>query len=151
MLVRLSPWPHHYKTPPLLPHNCALSNSFRVQYLLANKVPNSRTTARSKHAVPRLLDRLARDAMQPARIEGYIKIVTMLGYGRFSHSWKVDILIGSTNANYNNQLDWSLSPSSLFSYHPPAMLNTPARLSLNAYIFLMEVSIYEVSETIAPP
>jgi len=31
------------------------------------------------------------------------------------------------------------------------MLNTPARLSLTAYIFLMEVSIYEVSEDVVPP
>jgi len=38
-------------------------------------------------------------------------------------------------------------PPSLFS----AMFNTPARLSLTAYIFLMEVSICEVLETIAPP
>ena len=70
----------------LHPHNRALSNSFRVQCLLANKVPNSRTTARSKHAVPRLLDRLARDAVQTARKEGYIKIATMLGDVQCSHS-----------------------------------------------------------------
>jgi len=63
-------------------HACAL----QFQCLLANKVPNSRTTARSKHAVPRILDRLARDAVQTARIEGYIKIATMLGYGQCSHS-----------------------------------------------------------------
>ena len=68
------------------PHNRALSNSFRVQCLFANKVPNRRTTARSKHAVPRILDRLARDAVQTARIEGYIKIATMLGDGQCSHS-----------------------------------------------------------------
>ena len=68
------------------PHNRALSNSFRAQCLLANKVPNSRTTARSKHAVPRLLDKLARDAVQTARKEGYIKIASMLGYGQCSHS-----------------------------------------------------------------
>ena len=86
MPVRLSPWPHQYKTPPPHPHNRALSNSFRVQCLLTNKVLNSRTTARSKHAVPRLLDRLARDAVQTARKEGYIKIASMLGYGQCSHS-----------------------------------------------------------------
>jgi len=86
-------------------HNRAPSNSFCVQCLLTKKVPNSRITAQSKHAVPRLLDRLARDAMQPARIEGYIKIMTMLADSQCSHSQKLDILIGSTNANYNNQLD----------------------------------------------
>ena len=50
------------------------------------KVPYSRTTAWFKHAVPRLLDRLARDAMQPARIEGCIKIATMLADDQCSHS-----------------------------------------------------------------
>ena len=35
--------------------------------VFANKVPNRRTTARFKHTVPRLFDRLARDALQPAR------------------------------------------------------------------------------------
>jgi len=66
---------------PLHPHlhNHALSNSFRVQCLLAIKVSNNRTTARFKNAVPRFLDRLARDAVQTARKEGYIKIATMLG------------------------------------------------------------------------
>ena len=93
------------------PHNRALSNSFRAQCLLATKITNSRGIARSKHAVPRLFDRLARDAMQPARIKGYIKIATMLGdvqcsqcshslEGRHPH-WQY----------YNNQLGWSLSPS----------------------------------------
>ena len=118
------------------PHNRALSNSFRVQYLLSNKATNSRTTARFKHAVPRLLDRLARDAVQTARKEGYIKITTMLGDSRCSHPWKVDILIGSADADYNNQLDWSSSPSLPFfipslSYaqHPSSFV--PYRLHLS--------------------
>ena len=41
-------------------------------------------------------------------------------------------------------------PPSLFSYYPSVVLDTPARLSLTAYIFFMEASIYEVSEKIVP-
>jgi len=79
MLVRLSSWPHHDKTPPPPPPQSCSLQFFPIQCFLTNKVPNRRTTTGFKHAVPRLLDRLARDAMQPARIEGYIKIATMLG------------------------------------------------------------------------
>ena len=64
------------------------------------------TTA--KQADPRLLDRLARDALQPGREEGYIKTVIILGdIADVRTSWMVDVLVGSTNTDYI-KLDWFL-------------------------------------------
>ena len=60
----------------------------------------------------------------------------MLGDSRCSHPWKVDILNGSADADYNNQLDWSLSPSLPFlipflshAQHPSSFV--PYRLHLS--------------------
>jgi len=51
-------------------------------------------------------------------------------------------------------LVWYLSYAvSIFPFShtiPSVVLDTPARLSLTAYIFLMEASLYEVREKIAP-
>ena len=52
--------------------------SFQIQYLPGNEVPNRETVTRFKQAALRLLARLARDVLQPARRESYIKIAIML-------------------------------------------------------------------------
>jgi len=54
----------------------------------------------------RLLDRLARDALQPARKEGYIKIAIMLEDIADAHIlWMADVLVGSIDNNYNDTTD----------------------------------------------
>jgi len=52
----------------------------------------------------RLLDRLARDVLQPARKESYIKIAIMLEDTADAHIlWMADILIGSVDIDYNDK------------------------------------------------
>jgi len=52
----------------------------------------------------RLLDRLACDALQPARKEGYIKIAIMLEDIANAHiPWMTDILVGSVDNDYNDK------------------------------------------------
>ena len=104
---------HSYQSHP---HDPRLSNflpSFQVRYLPADKVPDRETT--TKQAVPRLIDRLARHAMQPARKEGYIKFATIFGHIADARtSWMVDVFVGSISSistDYIDKLNWSSLPS----------------------------------------
>ena len=87
--------------------------SFQVRYLPADKVPDREIT--TKQAVPRLIDRLARHAMQPARKEGYIKFATIFGHIADTRtSWMVDVFVGSISSistDYIDKLNWSSLPS----------------------------------------
>ena len=105
---------HSYNHPH--PHDPLLSNflpSFQVKYIPADKVPDKETN--TKQVVPRLIDRLARHAMQPARKKGYIKFATIFGHIADARtSWTVDVFVGSIssiNTDYIDKLNWSSSPS----------------------------------------
>ena len=117
-LARIKPLQPH-------PHNPPLSNSlpsFQVQYLPIDKVPNRETIARFKQAALRLLDRLSRDALQSARKESYIKIAIMLeDIADARIPWMADVLIGSTDNDYNDKLGWSHSLSSLSPFLTPSV------------------------------
>ena len=117
-LARIKPLQPH-------PHNPPLSNSlpsFQVQYLPVDKVPNRETIARFKQAALRLLDRLSRDALQSARKESYIKIAIMLeDIADARIPWMADVLIGSTDNDYNDKLGWSHSLSSLSPFLTPSV------------------------------
>jgi len=92
-------------------------SEFNISY----KVPNRETTTRSKQAAARLLDRLARDALQSAMKEGYIKVANMLGdIADACIPWMIDILVCSIDIDCNDKLSWFCHPLSLFSYHPPS-------------------------------
>ncbi|KAF5353538.1 hypothetical protein D9756_008013 [Leucocoprinus leucothites] len=112
--------------------------TFDVEYPPTDKVPNKEAIHRFKQAALRLLDRLGRDAVQPARKEGYAKIAGMLDDIVDARTpWMADVLVGSINTDYNDKL---------------AVLSTPdttARLSLASDIFLKQASISEVSKKIA--
>jgi len=87
------------------------SSSLRFFALPTNKVPDIEITAQFKQAVPRLFDRRARDALQTARREDYIKIATMLVDIADARTFSVvDVLI----TDYNDKLDCSLLPSFRF-------------------------------------
>ena len=116
--------------------------SFQVQYLPTDNIPNRETT--TWQAAPRLLNRLAWDALQTARKEGYIKTATLADAR--TPGWSTS----STDTDYI-KLDWFLSPSFPFLILSLSCARRPSSFSLTAYIFLMEASIYEVSEKIAPP
>ncbi|KAF9442272.1 ATP-dependent protease La [Macrolepiota fuliginosa MF-IS2] len=111
---------------------------FDVEYPSTEAVPSRDTIDRFKQAALRLLDRLARDAVQPARKEGYNKIASMLdGITDARTPWMADVLVGSINTDYADKL---------------AVLGTPdatARLNLAADVFLKQASISEVSKKIA--
>ncbi len=69
------------------------------------KVPNKESVDRFKQAALRLLDRLARDATQPARKEGYNKIAGMLDDITDARTpWMADVLVGSINTDYADKL-----------------------------------------------
>ena len=97
--------------------------------------------------MPRLLNRLAHDALQPVTTEGYIKTATMLGDTANACTPWLAVPILTTVASWTG----FRHPSSLFSYHPSAMLNTPVHLPLTADILLEEASISEVSKKIPAP
>ena len=94
--------------------------------------------------MPRLLNRLAHDALQPATSEGYIKTVTMLGDTASACTPWLAVPILTTAASWTG----FRHPPSLFSYHLSAMLNTLVHLPLTADVLLWEASISELSKKI---
>lgn len=68
------------------------------------------TTAQLKKAALRLLDRLARDALEPARKEGYNRIATIMEDTIDSRTpWTADIFVTSIDTDYSDKLGWSPS------------------------------------------
>lgn len=79
--------------------------TFDVEYPPTEKQPSREAIDRFKHAALRLLDRLARDALQPARKEGYSKIANMLDDIADARTpWMADVLVGSINTDYPDKL-----------------------------------------------
>jgi len=114
-LARIKPL--HPHPPPSDPFP-----SCQVQYLPVDKVPNRETVARFRQAALRLLDRLARDALQPARKESYIKIATMLeDIADARTPWMADVLVGSIDTDYNDKLGWFRSLLSLSPFLTPSI------------------------------
>jgi len=63
------------------------------------------TTAQLKKAALRLLDRLARDALEPARKEGYNRIATIMEDTIDSRTpWTADIFVTSIDTDYSDKL-----------------------------------------------
>lgn len=76
-----------------------------VEYPPTEKLPNRETVDRFKQAALRLLDRLARDAAQPARKDGYNKIASMFDDITDARTpWMADVLVGSINTDYADKL-----------------------------------------------
>ena len=104
---------HAYKIPPPLSPR---SSSLRFFTLFPGQIsPRQQGPWQGnnyKKAVLRLIDRLARHAMQSARKEGYIKIATIFGHISDARtSWMADVFVSSINTDYINKLNWSSSPS----------------------------------------
>lgn len=78
---------------------------FDVEYPPTEQIPTKEAIERFKQAALRLLDRLARDAAQPARKEGYNKIASMLDDIADARTpWMADVLVGSINTDYADKL-----------------------------------------------
>ncbi|PBK92746.1 ATP-dependent protease La [Armillaria gallica] len=109
-----------------------------IEYPPTERIPSRDVVDKFKHSALRLLDRLANDAVQSSRKEGYQKIASMLDDITDARApWMADVLIGSINGEYDDKL---------------AILSTPdseTRLSLATDIFLKQASISEVSKKIA--
>lgn len=126
-----------------------------IEYPPTERIPSRDVVDKFKHSALRLLDRLANDAVQSSRKEGYQKIASMLDDITDARApWMADVLIGSINGEYDDKLGASVIQSSL-SIHlifVSAILSTPdseTRLSLATDIFLKQASISEVSKKIA--
>jgi ATP-dependent Lon protease len=79
--------------------------TFDVEHPPTENVPSRESIDRFKQAALRLLDRLARDATQPARKEGYSKIANMLDDIADDRTpWMADVLVGSINTDYADKL-----------------------------------------------
>lgn len=105
---------HIHENKDKLQHLVDSLPSFDVEYPPTEKVPNKETIDRFKQAALRLLDRLARDAVQPARKEGYNKIANMLDDIADARTpWMADVLVGSINTDYADKLgqSYALSPT----------------------------------------
>ncbi|KAJ7623497.1 ATP-dependent protease La [Roridomyces roridus] len=109
-----------------------------IQYAPAEKVPSRKSVDTFKQSALRLLDRLARDAGQQIRRDGYNKISAMLEDITDSRaSWMADILVGTVNVTFGDKLSIL------------AMNEAEGRLTLAAEIFAKQASIHEVSTKIA--
>jgi ATP-dependent Lon protease len=76
-----------------------------VEYPPSEKVPSPDAVDRFKQSALRLLDRLANDAGQQSRKEGYHKIANMLDdISNARTPWMADVLIGSVNSEYADKL-----------------------------------------------
>ncbi|TFK71533.1 ATP-dependent protease La [Pluteus cervinus] len=109
-----------------------------IEYPPTEKVPSRETVDKFKQSALRLLDRLARDAVQQSRKDGYHKIASMLEDITDARApWMADLLMGTVNGEHSDKL---------------AILSAPeaeVRLKLITEIFLKQASISEVSKKIA--
>ena len=102
-------------------------------------------------AALRLLDRFARDALQQARKEGYIKIATVLKDLADARTfWTANILVASIDTDCNDKSGWSpslpfLTPSS-FARHPSSSVPSLWHLPRGGlYIWGIKVAVDESS------
>ena len=109
-----------------------------VEYAPTERVATRTTIDAFKRAALQILDRLAHDAVQQSRKEGYTKIANMIDDITDARApWMADVLVGSISGDYEDKF---------------ALLNTPdpeARLQLATSIFVKQASISEVSKKIA--
>ncbi|KAF8903056.1 Lon protease C-terminal proteolytic domain-containing protein [Mucidula mucida] len=109
-----------------------------IEYPPTERIPSRDVVEKFKHSALRLLDRLAKDAVQSSRKEGYQKIASMLDDITDARApWMADVLIGSINGEYDDKLSILSTPDS------------ETRLTLATDIFLKQASISEVSKKIA--
>lgn len=96
--VRLtSPFTPSVDHPSLAPQD--------IEYPSTERLPSRDLVEKFKHSAMLLLDRLARDSVQPSRREGYHKIAAMVDDITDSRaSWMADMLIGTINGEFSDKL-----------------------------------------------
>ncbi|KAF9006341.1 ATP-dependent protease La [Hymenopellis radicata] len=124
--------------PPARNPASHISSLYMIEYPPTERIPSRDVVEKFKHSALRLLDRLAKDAVQSSRKEGYQKIASMLDDITDARApWMADVLIGSINGEYDDKLSILSTPDS------------ETRLTLATDIFLKQASISEVSKKIA--
>ncbi|KAA1475792.1 ATP-dependent protease La [Dentipellis sp. KUC8613] len=104
----------------------------------ADGAPSREVIAAFRSAALRLLDRLAKDSVQPRRKEGWLKIVSLVEETSDDRmGWLADTLVSAVNGEYNDKLDF------LSAYA------VPARLQRATTLFIKQTSIAEVSTKVA--
>ncbi|KAJ7583597.1 ATP-dependent protease La [Mycena floridula] len=116
--------------PTLLTHD--------IEYQPTEKVPSKEVAEKFKQSAVRLLDRLAREAVQMSRREGFQKIADMLDDIADARTpWMADVLIATIGTEYSDKL-------AILS-----CADSEARLNLAHDIFIKQASISEVTQKIA--
>lgn len=76
-----------------------------IEYPPTERIPTHDIVEKFKSASLRLLDRLAKDAVQSSRKEGFIKISNMLDDITDARApWMADVLSGTINGDYDDKL-----------------------------------------------
>lgn len=79
--------------------------SHDIEYPPTERVPSSEIVDKFKQSALRLLDRLAQEAAQQSRKDGYNKIAAMLDDITDARApWMADVLVGSINSQYSDKL-----------------------------------------------
>lgn len=85
-----------------------------VEYPPTERVPSREAVDKFKYSATRLLDRLAKDSVQHAKRDGYVKIAAMLEDVTDARApWMADVLVGTINGEYVDKLgEWVWRPCS---------------------------------------
>jgi ATP-dependent Lon protease len=87
-----------------------------VTYLHSSGLPSPEAVEVFKASALRLLDRLAKDASQEGRREGWARIATMIDdVNEERVGWMADVMISAINGEYTDKLGKCLSPT--LSHH----------------------------------
>jgi ATP-dependent Lon protease len=82
-----------------------------VEHPDTNGVPSRESVEAFKGAALRLLDRLAKDASQLARKEGWLKVSAMVeDISESKASWMADVMVAAVNGEYSDKLSTSPLP-----------------------------------------
>ncbi|KIM90045.1 hypothetical protein PILCRDRAFT_812855 [Piloderma croceum F 1598] len=109
-----------------------------VEYPDTNGVPSSESVAVFKGAALRLLDRLAKDASQPSRKDGWLKVSAMVEDVSDSKAPSMaDVMVAAVNGEYSDKLAFLCTS------------DPEERLKLATELFVKQASISEVSKKIA--
>lgn len=92
--------------PPLILNNKGSLAEQAVDYPDANGVTPSRESVEVfKGAASRLLDRLAKDASQLSRKEGWLKVSAMVEeVSELRAAWMADVMVAAVNGEYSDKL-----------------------------------------------
>jgi len=127
----------------------------KVVYPSAEGTPSRETVEAFKGAALSLLERLAKDSIQPQRKEDWLKVAAVVeDISEQRAAWIADVLVAAISGQYGDKLGQSIIPRFLIRLHscPLAFLastDVEDRLHRATELFIKQTSIQEVSKKIA--